>query len=176
MQLHDLRPPDGATHKKKRVGRGTASGHGKTSGRGTKGQNARRRGEFNPTFEGGQTRFVERMPYRRGFRNTLFKKRYEVVDLDVLERLEAGSEVTLESLAAAGVVKPQFAGTGPFMGLKVLGSGRLTKTLSVRAAKFSVSAKTRIEALGGTAEQLGGEEADTRRTKRRAGKGPSGNE
>jgi large subunit ribosomal protein L15 len=161
MQLHDLTPPQGATHKKKRVGRGTASGHGKTSGRGTKGQNARRRGEFNPTFEGGQTRFVERMPYRRGFRNALFKKRYQVIDLDVLERLDAGSEVTLESLAAAGVVKPQYAGNGPFMGLKVLGSGQLTKPLAVRAVKFSTSAKAAIEAVGGSAEPLGDEEASS---------------
>lgn len=154
MKLHDLRPPAGATHHEKRVGRGTGSGHGKTSGRGTKGQKARRRGELHPTFEGGQTRFVKRMPYRRGFRNTLFKKRFTVVDLDVLQRLEAGSEVTLESLAGAGVVKPRIAGYGPYMGLKVLGSGKLTKALTVRAAKFSASAKARITELGGTVVEL----------------------
>lgn len=154
MKLHDLRPPEGATHADKRVGRGTGSGHGKTSGRGTKGQKARRRGEFYPTFEGGQTRFVKRMPYRRGFRNALFKKRFTVVDLDILERVEAGSEVTLESLAAARLVKPRIAGNGPYVGLKVLGSGELTKALTVRAAKFSESAKARIEALGGTAVAL----------------------
>lgn len=91
---------------------------------------------------------------RRGFRNTLFKKRFTVVDLDVLQRLEAGSEVTLESLAGAGVVKPRIAGYGPYMGLKVLGSGKLTKALTVRAAKFSASAKARITELGGTVVEL----------------------
>ncbi len=154
MKLHELRPPDGATHTKKRVGRGTASGHGKTSGRGTKGQKARRRGEVYPTFEGGQTRFVKRMPYRRGFRNVLFKKRYTVIDLDILELLDAGSDVTLESLMAARVVRPQFAGNGPFIGLKVLGSGELTRPLTVHAMKFSASAKARIEAVGGRVIEL----------------------
>lgn len=154
MKLHDLRPPAGSTHAEKRVGRGTGSGHGKTSGRGTKGQKARRRGEVNINFEGGQTRFAQRMPYRRGFRNALFKKRYTVVDLDMLELVEAGSEVTLDSLAAARIVKPRYAGNGPFIGLKVLGSGELTKALTVKAAKFSASAKARIEALGGSVVEL----------------------
>lgn len=154
MKLHDLRPPEGATHAKKRVGRGTASGHGKTSGRGTKGQQARRRGEVYPTFEGGQTRFVKRMPYRRGFRNALFKKRYTVIDLDILEPLAAGSEVTLESLMASRVIRPQFAGNGPYMGLKVLGSGELTHPLTVHAVKFSASAKAGIEAAGGRVVEL----------------------
>jgi large subunit ribosomal protein L15 len=154
MKLHELTPPPGSTHAKKRVGRGTGSGHGKTSGRGTKGQKARRRGEVNINFEGGQTRFAKRMPYRRGFRNALFKKRYTVIDLDVLELAEAGSEVTLESLAAARIVKPHYAGNGPFIGLKVLGSGELTKALTVRAVKFSASAKARIEALGGSVVEL----------------------
>lgn len=154
MKLHELTPPPGSTHARKRVGRGTGSGHGKTSGRGTKGQKARRRGEVNITFEGGQTRFAQRMPYRRGFRNALFKKRYTVIDLDFLELVEAGSEVTLESLAAARIVKPHYAGNGPYMGLKVLGSGELTKALTVRAVKFSASAKARIEALGGTVVEL----------------------
>ena len=151
MKLHDLRPPAGATHSPKRIGRGIGSGHGKTAGKGTKGQKARGSGEFYRTFEGGQTRFVKRMPYRRGFRNALFKKRYAVVDLDVLEQLDAGSEVSLESLAAARVIKPRFAGLGPFMGLKVLGSGELTKPLVVRANKFTGSARERIEGLGGQA-------------------------
>ncbi len=155
MKLHELVPPPGSTHVEKRVGRGTGSGHGKTSGRGTKGQKARRRGEVNINFEGGQTRFSKRMPYRRGFRNALFKKRYTVIDLDLLELVEAGSEVTLESLAAARIVKPHYAGNGPFIGLKVLGSGELTKALTVRAAKFSAGAKARIEALGGTIIELG---------------------
>jgi large subunit ribosomal protein L15 len=155
MKLHELLPPPGSTHSEKRVGRGTGSGHGKTSGRGTKGQKARRRGEVYPSFEGGQTRFAKRMPYRRGFRNALFKKRYTVIDLDVLERVDADGEVTLESLAAARIVKPHFAGNGPFVGLKVLGSGKLTKALTVRAVKFSAGAKARIEALGGSVVELG---------------------
>ncbi|MCL4546011.1 MAG: 50S ribosomal protein L15 [Chloroflexi bacterium] len=155
MNLADLRPVAGATHHKKRLGAGTGSGHGKTSGRGTKGQRARRRGEYTPTFEGGQTPFVKRMPYRRGFRNALFKKRFEVIDLDVLESLPANSVVTLESLTTDGIIRPRFAGLGPFCGLKVLGSGTLTKSLTVHAAKFSKSAKARVEELGGTAEELG---------------------
>jgi len=154
MKLHELLPPPGSTHSEKRVGRGTGSGHGKTSGRGTKGQKARRRGEVNINFEGGQTRFAKRMPYRRGFRNALFKKRYTVIDLDLLELVDAGSEVTLESLAATRIVTPHFAGNGPFVGLKVLGSGKLTKALMVRAVKFSASAKAAIEALGGTVIEL----------------------
>ena len=154
MKLHELLPPPGSTHSEKRVGRGTGSGHGKTSGRGTKGQKARRRGEVNINFEGGQTRFAKRMPYRRGFRNALFKKRYTVVDLDLLELVDVGSDVTLGSLAAARIVTPHFAGNGPFIGLKVLGSGTLTKALTVRAVKFSASAKAAIEALGGTVVEL----------------------
>jgi len=157
MKLHDLRPPAGSTHHEKRVGRGTGSGHGKTSGRGTKGQKARRSGEFYPTFEGGQTRFVKRMPFRRGFRNAQFKIRYTVIDLDLLERLDAGADVSLESLAAMGLVKARFAGLGPFGGLKVLGSGTLTKQVTVRAAKFSASATERIGALGGRAIVLDAE-------------------
>ena len=154
MKLHDLRPPVGSTQHEKRVGRGTGSGHGKTSGRGTKGQKSRRRGEFTPTFEGGQTKFVKRMPFRRGFRNTQFKKRYTLIDLDTLDALDTGTEVTLESLAAARVVKPRIAGLGPYVGLKVLGSGQLTKALTVRAVKFSAGAKERIEAAGGQAIAL----------------------
>lgn len=154
MKLHDLRPEPGATHHDKRVGRGTGSGHGKTSGKGTKGQKARGSGKVSPTFEGGQTRFVKRMPFRRGFRNTLFKTRYTLVDLDTLERLEDGTAVTLDVLATARLVKPRYAGVGPFGGLKVLGSGTLTKKLSVEAAKVSASAKARIEELGGSVTVL----------------------
>ena len=164
MKLHELLPPPGSTHVEKRVGRGTGSGHGKTSGRGTKGQKARRRGEVYPSFEGGQTRFAKRMPYRRGFRNALFKKRYTVVDLDVLQLVEADSDVTLESLAAARIVKPHYAGNGPFVGLKVLGSGKLTKAITVRAVKFSASAKARIEELGGRVVELGEVVADEQET------------
>ncbi len=154
MQLHDLRPQPGATHHDKRVGRGTGSGHGKTSGKGTKGQKARRRGEFTPKFEGGQTPFLERLPLRRGFRNTLFQKRYTVVNFDILERLDDGATVTLDSLAALRLIKPRFAGTGPFMGLKVLGDGTLTKRLIVEASKVSKAARARIEELGGTVNEL----------------------
>jgi large subunit ribosomal protein L15 len=147
-------------HPAKRVGRGTGSGHGKTSGRGTKGQKARRSGEFYPTFEGGQTRFVKRMPFRRGFRNAQFKVRYTVIDLDLLEKLEPGADVSLESLAGMGLIRPRVAGLGPYGGLKVLGSGGLTKAVTVRAAKFSASAKARIEAAGGAAIALAAAEPE----------------
>jgi large subunit ribosomal protein L15 len=155
MGLETLRPPAGATHHKKRLGAGTGSGHGKTAGRGTKGQRARRRGEYTLTFEGGQTPFVKRQPYRRGFRNALFKKRFEVIDLDTLEKLPEGVDVSLESLTAMGILRPRLAGLGPFMGLKVLGSGTLTKKMTVHAARFSKSARARIEELGGIAHELG---------------------
>jgi large subunit ribosomal protein L15 len=154
MKLHDLTPPRGSTHAKKRVGRGHGSGHVKTSGRGTKGQKARTGGNIPATFEGGQTRLVARVPYRRGFRNAPFKTHYTIINLGRLDALHDGTEVTLESLSELGWVSKKTTGPGKFGGLKVLGDGTITKRLVVRAQRISASAKAKIVAAGGTAEEI----------------------
>lgn len=150
MRLEELRPAKGAKHKRKRVGRGDASGHGSQSGRGTKGQKARSGPRMVPGFEGGQTPLWKRIP-KRGFRNPN-RKSYAWVNLDVLERaFEAGAEVTPQALRERGLIK----GQGP---VKILGRGKLTKELVVRAHRFSQSARAAIEAAGGQAIQLEQEE------------------
>jgi len=145
MRLNDLHPAPGATHSRKRVGRGTGSGHGGTSTRGHKGQKARTSGGVRPGFEGGQTPLHRRLPQRRGFR-PISRKEYAVINLDDLERFDVGTEVTPELLKANGLAK------GSKDGVKVLGDGELTKALTVRATKFSKSAEEKIKAVGGTAE------------------------
>lgn len=147
MKLHDLRPPKGANKKKKRVGRGTASGHGKSAGRGTKGQNARTGGGVRPYFEGGQLPLVRRLPHKRGFTN-IFKVQYSIVNLDRLAEFAPGSAVDPEALAEAGIIK---SAREP---VKILGRGELTCALTVAAHKFSASAKQKIEAAGGTVVEL----------------------
>lgn len=148
MQLHDLRPAEGATQKRKRVGRGTGSGKGKTSGRGTKGQNSRNGGGVRPTFEGGQLPLVKRLPKLRGFNNR-FKVEYNPVNLDSIERLfEAGAEVNPESLALAGLVR------GAEEPVVILGRGELAKAVTVQAHRISAGAKAKIEAAGGSVELL----------------------
>lgn len=148
MRLNDLRPAPGSTHKRKRVGRGTGSGHGTSAGRGTKGQKARSSGGVRPGFEGGQTPLHRRLPQRRGFKN-ITRKEYAVVNVDDLEeRFEAGTEVTPEVLVASGLVKKIKDG------IKVLGDGELTKSLIVKAHKFSKTAEEKIKAAGGTVEVL----------------------
>ncbi|MGC8861419.1 MAG: 50S ribosomal protein L15 [Armatimonadota bacterium] len=147
MRLNDLRPAPGSTHARKRVGRGTGSGHGTSAGRGTKGQKARTSGGVRPGFEGGQTPLHRRLPQRRGFRN-ITRKEYAVVNLDDLERFEPGTEVTPELLVASRVVKKVKDG------IKILGDGELTRNLTVRAHKFSKTAEEKIKAAGGTAEVL----------------------
>lgn len=147
MKLHELRPPEGANKKKKRVGRGTASGHGKTAGRGTKGQNARTGGGVRPYFEGGQLPLVRRLPHKRGFTN-IFKVQYSIVNLDRLAEFAPGSTVDPEALAKAGIIK---SAKEP---VKILGRGELTCALTVAAHKFSASAKQKIEAAGGTVVEL----------------------
>ena len=149
MQQHDLRPPKGATHKRKRVGRGNASGHGTYSTRGMKGQKARSGGGVGPHFEGGQLPFVRRMAYKRGFRNP-FRVDYEEVNVGDLERFGAGAEVTPDGLRVARLVrrgKP----------IKILGEGEITIAVTVEADSFSQSAKSKIEAAGGTVRWIGGE-------------------
>jgi large subunit ribosomal protein L15 len=147
MKLHELQPPEGANKKRKRVGRGTASGHGKTAGRGTKGQNARTGGGVRPYFEGGQLPLVRRLPHKRGFTN-IFKVQYSIVNLDRLAEFSPGSTVDPEALAKAGIIK---SANEP---VKILGRGELTCALTVAAHKFSASARQKIEAAGGTVVEL----------------------
>lgn len=152
MQQHELRQPPGATHKRKRVGRGNASGHGTYSTRGRKGQKARSGGGVRPGFEGGQLPLVRRMAYKRGFRNP-FRVDYEEVNVGMLARFAAGSEVNAASLAATRLVR-----TGK--PVKVLGDGELSAALTVEAASFSKSARAKIEAAGGSVRWLNGEPAE----------------
>ncbi|GAB4439286.1 MAG: 50S ribosomal protein L15 [bacterium] len=147
MKLNMLAPAFGATKKNKRVGRGPGSGHGKTSCRGGKGQTARSGGSIPPHFEGGQMPLARRIP-KRGFRNALFKKEYEVVNVDTLNIFEAGTEVTPELLLQFNIVK------GDKDGIKILGNGELTVNLTVKADKFSKSAVEKIEKAGGKAEVI----------------------
>ncbi|MBI2885820.1 MAG: 50S ribosomal protein L15 [Chloroflexi bacterium] len=147
MRQHQLRPPQGAKHGRKRVGRGHGSGHGTTSGKGTKGQKARAGGGVRPSFEGGQLPLVKRLPHKRGFTN-IFKKSYAVVNVGSLNGFAPNTEVTPEALAEAGLIPSTKAP------VKVLGAGELTQGLVVRAAKFSASARAKIQAAGGAAEEL----------------------
>ena len=143
MNLHSLSSSKGATHRRKRLGRGHGSGLGKTSGKGHKGQRARAGHKRKPTFEGGQLRFVQRVPIR-GFTNYT-RKEYLGVNVRYLDRLEDGTEATLEVLRASGLVN------GPKGTLiKILGTGDLGKKLTVHAHKFSGTAREKIEAAGGT--------------------------
>ncbi|HEY8346849.1 MAG TPA: 50S ribosomal protein L15 [Symbiobacteriaceae bacterium] len=148
MMLHDLAPNPGARHARKRVGRGVGSGLGKTSGRGHKGQNARSGGGVRPGFEGGQTPLTRRLP-KRGFTNAPFRVRYNVVNVEDLERFEAGTVVTPELLEETRVCK------GALKGVKLLGTGEITKPLTVRVHRVSESARAKIEAAGGKVEVIG---------------------
>ncbi|WP_457625748.1 50S ribosomal protein L15 [Persephonella sp.] len=145
MKLHQLKPAEGATRKEKRIGRGIGSGHGKTAGRGHKGQKSRRGyGDLPAFFEGGQTPFIMRIP-KRGFKNPN-KKEYEIVNLKTLEeRFEADAEVTPEILKEKRIIHCTEA-------VKILGDGELTKPLKVKAHKFSKSAEEKIKAAGGSCE------------------------
>ncbi len=147
MKLHTITPAEGAIKARKRVGRGPGSGTGKTAGRGENGQNSRSGGGVRVGFEGGQTPLFRRLP-KRGFSNARFKKVYEVINLDDLNRFEDGAEVNPEILKEMGLVKKAIDG------IKVLGNGTLKKKLNVKANKFSLSAKKQIEDLGGKAEVI----------------------
>ncbi|MEB3752670.1 MULTISPECIES: 50S ribosomal protein L15 [Geobacillus] len=146
MKLHELQPAPGSRKKAVRVGRGIGSGNGKTSGRGQKGQNARSGGGVRLGFEGGQTPLFRRLP-KRGFTN-INRKEYAVVNLDKLNRFEDGTEVTPELLLETGVISKLKSG------VKVLGKGQIEKKLTVKAHKFSASAKAAIEAAGGKTEVI----------------------
>lgn len=147
MMQHQLKAPPGARHSRKRVGRGEASGHGKTSGRGSKGQKSRTGGQIPARFEGGQLPLVKRLPFKRGFVN-IFKVEYNLVKVGALERLEADMEVTPEVLARAGLIKS--------LGqpIKLLGDGDLSKALTVQGHKFSARAREKIEAAGGRVVEI----------------------
>ncbi len=148
MRLGNLSPAMGATTESKRLGRGIGSGLGKTSGKGHKGQWARSGGGVRPGFEGGQMPLIRRIP-KRGFNNH-FRKVYSVVNLSVLESFDANSVVDIVALSEKGLIKIVKGSVG----IKVLGNGELTKALTVKADKFSQSAKEAIEKAGGTAEQI----------------------
>ena len=148
MRIDTLQPAEGAVRESKRLGRGIGSGLGKTSGKGHKGQWARSGGGVRPGFEGGQMPLIRRIP-KRGFNNH-FKKVYAIVNLDVLNTLEANTVVDYDFLYANGLIKVV---KNPY-GLKVLGDGELTVALTVKASKFSASAKEAIEKAGGTVEEI----------------------
>ena len=145
MSLSNLRPPKGAKHARKRVGRGPGSGHGKTASRGSKGAKSRSGFRFKRGFEGGQMPLHRRVP-KRGFTN-IFRVEYDVVNISDLDRFEAGASVTPQALVEARLLRKSRP-------VKILGDGEIKKALTVSAHKFSASAKARIEAAGGRCEVL----------------------
>ena len=145
MKLHELSKPIGSTKNPKRKGRGTATGQGKTAGRGQKGQKSRSGGGVRVGFEGGQMPLYRRLP-KRGFTN-IFKKQYTEVNVELLNRFENGTEVTAELLKSTGAVSKIEKD-----GIKILGQGNLEKAVTVKAAKFTASAQEKIEKAGGKAE------------------------
>jgi large subunit ribosomal protein L15 len=149
VKLHDLKPAEGAVKRRKRVGRGIAAGQGKTAGRGTKGQNARSGGGVRPYFEGGQLPLVRKLPFARGvgFRDP-WRVEFTPVNVERLTGFRKGSEVTPEALAEAGIIRDADEW------VVILGRGELTKSLTVKAHRFSTSAREKIEAAGGTVEEL----------------------
>jgi len=148
VRQDELSPAPGAKKNRKRVGRGNGSGHGTYSGRGCKGQKSRSGGRTTRGFEGGQLPLIRRLPRKRGFFN-IFRTEYSVVNLDKLNVFEAGSEVTPEKLVAAGLVKSLR------YPIKILAVGDIAHPLVVKADRFSAAAKAKIEAAGGTGEEVG---------------------
>ena len=145
MRLHNLKPRPGAKHRTKRLGQGESSGHGKTSGRGGKGQTARSGSSIRIGFEGGQMPLIRRIP-KRGFNNTAFGTRYIAVNVTDLNVFDNGARVDETALKAVGLAN------GPGDGIKILGTGELTKKLTLVVSAISASAKTKIEAQGGSVE------------------------
>lgn len=146
MKLHELSPAVGSAESAWRKGRGTGSGNGKTAGKGHKGQNARSGGGVRPGFEGGQIPLYRRLP-KRGF-NNIFAKEYVIVNVESLNAFENGDVVTAEALLEKGIVRKTLDG------VKILGRGELTKSITVQAKLFSESAKAKIEAAGGKCEVI----------------------
>lgn len=147
MKLHELQPAAGSVKDVKRIGRGHGSGQGKTAGKGHKGQKARSGGSIRPGFEGGQMPLQRRMP-KRGF-NNIFALEFATVNVSELEkRFESGAVVDANALIESGALK------NAKDGIKILGNGELTKSLTVKAVKFTAAAKEKIEKAGGTAEVI----------------------
>ena len=146
MKLHELHPAEGSTASQKRLGRGSGSGLGKTSGKGHKGAKARSGGGKRPGFEGGQMPLYRRVP-KRGF-NNVFRTEYAEVNVERLEAFEDGATVNAQALLEKKIIRKELDG------VKILGGGELTRKLTVQAAKFSASAKEKIEAVGGKAEVI----------------------
>jgi large subunit ribosomal protein L15 len=153
MRLHDLRPRPGAKHRTKRLGQGESSGHGKTSGRGGKGQTARSGSSIRIGFEGGQMPLIRRIP-KRGFNNVRFGRQFIAVNVCELNQFDDGARVDETALRAVGLAN------GRASGIKILGDGELSKKLTVSAHAFSASAKAKIEARGGTCEMVGQKPAE----------------
>lgn len=145
MRLHDLKPRPGAKHRRKRLGQGESSGRGKTAGRGGKGQTARSGSSIRIGFEGGQMPLIRRIP-KRGFNNARFTTRYAPVNIESLNAFDDGARVDEAALRNVGIVN------GPADGVKILGDGELTRKLTVVVNSYSASAKSKIEARGGTCE------------------------
>jgi large subunit ribosomal protein L15 len=146
MKLHEIKPAPGSTKRRKVVGRGRGSGNGTTAGRGGKGQTARTGSSIPAWFEGGQMPLIRRLP-KRGFTN-IFKKDYAIINVEILDRFESGQEVTPALLVSQGLIRSRHDG------VKVLGTGDLTKALTVHAHKFSQSAAAKIEAAGGKVQVI----------------------
>ncbi len=153
MRLHDLKPRPGAKHRRKRLGQGESSGHGKTSGRGGKGQTARSGSSIRIGFEGGQMPLIRRIP-KRGFNNARHATTYLPVNLAELNQFDDGARVDEAVLRQAGLAN------GKSSGIKILGTGELSKKLTVSAHAFSASAKAAIEAKGGTCELIAAKKAE----------------
>ena len=147
MRLHDLKPRPGAKHRRKRLGQGESSGHGKTSGRGGKGQTARSGSSIRIGFEGGQMPLIRRIP-KRGFNNKQFAVRYIPVNLEALNSFEDGATVDEAVLRLRGLAN------GREKRLKILGDGELTRKLTVKAHAFSAAARAKIEKLGGACQLI----------------------
>ena len=155
MKQHELGPSTGARHKRKRIGRGLGSGHGRTAGKGSKGQLARAGRHIRPGFEGGQNPLIKRLPEKRGFTN-IFRVEYDTINITVLNRFEADSEVTPQRFVDEGLVKSL---RKP---IKILGNGELLKPLTVSAHKFTQTARSKIEAAGGMVEEIDSESGTKR--------------
>ena len=155
MKQHELAPSIGARHKRKRIGRGLGSGHGRTAGKGSKGQLARAGRHIRPGFEGGQNPLIKRLPEKRGFTN-IFRVEYDTINITVLNRFEADSEVTPQRFVDEGLVKSL---RKP---IKILGNGELLKPLTVSAHKFTQTARSKIEAAGGMVEEIDSESGTKR--------------
>ena len=148
MKLHELKPAKGAVRAKRRIGRGTATGQGKTAGRGQDGQWSRSGGGVRPGFEGGQMPLYRRLP-KRGFNNFEFEARYTILNIDKLNAFDDGTEVTPELLKETGMIRKIEKD-----GVKILGNGSIEKKLTIKANKFTKSAAEKIEAAGGKAEVI----------------------